>query len=356
MIASPYHESARIITEHIAELAQKVYDLQMKQNSDMMRGYTPYQKQKCLRDEIHNLSYLAEVLSLDSVKLWTSYLQWLKILLVSLGVKNPQTVEHFEIMLQVLKAYLPSSDMPKVQELIAIAITHFQDDVIHEYQGLDPQNPRYDQARNYQNMLLSAQKNKAADYILSLATSAQDIREIYLNILQPVQRNIGLLWHTNKISVAQEHYCTGVTQMVISLLYPKLFDASPKDYRMISACVSGELHEIGLRMVTDIMEIDGWDTTFLGANMPDEGIVETIIEKKADLVAISVTFPLNLHKAESLINLIKGDALAAKAKILVGGYPFLTDDSLWQKIGADACAADASLANSVARNLIQRPA
>jgi methanogenic corrinoid protein MtbC1 len=90
--------------------------------------------------------------------------------------------------------------------------------------------------------------------------------------------------------------------------------------------------------------------------MPDEGILETILEKKADLLAISVTFPLNLHKAESLINLIKSDALASKTKIMVGGYPFLADDSLWQKIGADAYAADASLANSVARNLIQRPA
>jgi methanogenic corrinoid protein MtbC1 len=259
-------------------------------------------------------------------------------------------------MLQVLEANLPLSELPKVREMIGIAVTYFQDEDTQEYHGLDPQNPRYDQARNYQNMLLSAQKRKAADYILSMATGTQEIREIYLNILQPVQRDIGLLWHTNKISVAQEHYCTGVTQMVISLLYPKLFDAGPKDYRMISACVSGELHEIGLRMVTDIMEIDGWNTTFLGANMPDEGILETILEKKADLLAISVTFPLNLHKAESLINLIKSDALASKTKIMVGGYPFLADDSLWQKIGADAYAADASLANSVARNLIQRPA
>lgn len=356
MTISPYQESAALITEHITEYAQQIFDTQMQRNISMMKAYGPYQKQKCLQDTYYNLQYLAETLTLNSDKLWEDYIVWLKTLLISLKVKTADTAEHFRILLEVLKPSLPASDLPQVQNLIEIAVQHFSREHVPEFEGLSAANPRAKEARQYIKLLLSAQKNKATEFILDLATDAQAIRDIYLNILQPVQREIGMLWHTNKISVAQEHYSTGVTQLVISLMYPRLFDASPKNYSLVATCVSGELHEIGLRMVTDIMEIDGWDTTFLGANMPNQGILETIIKQKTDLVAISVTFPLNLHKAESLIDMIKSNSQAAQTKIMVGGYPFLTDEALWQKIGADAYAKDASLANAIARKLMEKTA
>ena len=37
---------------------------------------------------------------------------------------------------------------------------------------------------------------------------------------EPVQHEIGRLWQINHISVAHEHYCTSVTQMIMSELYP----------------------------------------------------------------------------------------------------------------------------------------
>ena len=63
-------------------------------------------------------------------------------------------------------------------------------------------------------------------------------------------------------------------------------------------------------------------------------------EQRADLLAISVTFPLNLHKAEDLISRIRRDETLDPLKILVGGYAFMQDAALWQKLGADSFAID----------------
>ncbi len=348
-----YAESIRIIQMKKNELAERIFQLQMQRNLRLDEGYTPYQKSKCLQDALYNLEYIAESLSMDSDEIWINYLNWLKTLLITLGVKASDIAEHMLIISEVLEEYLSEHDLDKIRKLIEIAVKIFYNQDVELRQSLDKGNPRYTEAKRYMNLLLSSRRNDAIQYMMSLASDKHAIRDIYLNILQPVQREIGFLWHTHKISVAQEHYCTGVTQLLVAQFYPLIFDATDKDLKLVGTCVSGELHEIGLRMVSDIMEIDGWDTVYLGANMPNGGILETIARERADLVAISVTFPLNLHKAEDLIAKIRANSDTAKTKIMVGGYPFLTDAGLWKKIGADAYAIDASMADSVARKLVK---
>ncbi len=351
MNISRNEEAVNILNTRKAELAEAIMQSSVK--DDSIRNYTPYQKQKCLQDINYNLQYLSEALLLNSDSLWEDYIRWLKFLLLSLGLNKYGLAGHFSVMGEVLQQYVPSEAAEKIRTLTAQASDIMLSDEFFQAKALIESSPFYAEAIKYMNYLLSSQKHKALQLINELADGGISIRNIHLDILQPVQREIGNLWHANKISVAQEHYCTGLTQLAIAQLYPRLFNANPKHHSMIGTCVSGELHEIGLRMVTDIMELDGWDTTYLGANMPNEAIVNTIAERKVDLVAISVTFPLNLHKAEDLISRIRSHPDTQKAKIMVGGYPFINDPSLWQKIGADNFAADANLASKIADSMME---
>ena len=34
--------------------------------------------------------------------------------------------------------------------------------------------------------------------------------------------------------------------------------------KFVGSCIDEENHEVGLRMVSDILELDGWDTYFFG--------------------------------------------------------------------------------------------
>jgi len=107
--------------------------------------------------------------------------------------------------------------------------------------------------------------------------------------LQRTQYEIGRLWQTNRISVAEEHYCTACAQFVMTQLYPYIFRSERNGRRMVATCVGGELHEIGVRMVADFFEMEGWDTYYLGANTPARDILDTIAKREADIVGISVT-------------------------------------------------------------------
>jgi methanogenic corrinoid protein MtbC1 len=177
------------------------------------------------------------------------------------------------------------------------------------------------------------------------------VRDIYIQVFQRVQREVGQLWQTNQISVAQEHFCTAATQMIISQLYPYIFTSDRKERRVVVSCVGGELHEIGARMVADFFEMGGWDSYFLGANTPLSSILKTITEQRADILAISATMTFHVDKVAEIIRSLRANP-DNTTLVLVGGYPFNLSPDLWHKIGADGYAPDADSAVPAAERML----
>jgi methanogenic corrinoid protein MtbC1 len=179
------------------------------------------------------------------------------------------------------------------------------------------------------------------------------VKDIYLQVFQPVQHEVGRLWQTNHLSVAQEHFCTAATQLIMSQLYPRIFGANRNGLRMVGTCIGSEMHEIGVRMVADFFEMEGWDTYYLGANTPTNSVLRMLAEKRAQLLAISATMTFHISAVEQLIKAVRGDSRLKDVRIMVGGYPFNVDPVLWKKIGADGCGADAEQSERAAKALVQ---
>lgn len=200
--------------------------------------------------------------------------------------------------------------------------------------------------------LLNNQVKDAGELIHRLVDNGTEIKDIYKYIFQRSQYKIGRLWETNSITVAQEHFCTAATQMIMSQLYPHIFSSSKNGKKIIATCIGGELHEIGIRMIADIFEMSGWDSYFIGANTPADSIIETIKSTDADILAVSASMTFNIPAVEELVSRTKENIPSEKIKILVGGRPFNISTELWKKTGADGWAPDADEAVNVAENLI----
>ncbi len=92
--------------------------------------------------------------------------------------------------------------------------------------------------------------------------------------------------------------------------------------RLLAAWVEGELHDVGARMVADFFEMDGWDTTCLGANTPGDALIEALRARGATLVAISATLDVHVHTSAELIAAVRASPDLAHVRIIVGGRPF----------------------------------
>ena len=139
---------------------------------------------------------------------------------------------------------------------------------------------------------------------------------------------------------------------MMSQLYPFLLAAPPHGHVLVATCVSREQHGIGMRMVADFFEMAGWESYYLGVNTPTNSVLQTVIERQADVLAISTTMTFHLGLVRELIAAARNTSTIARTKILVGGGPFNLVPDLWKEIGADGYGRDAIEAVHVAGQLV----
>jgi len=206
--------------------------------------------------------------------------------------------------------------------------------------------------QKYLSALLAKDRHVAERIINACLDEDISIKDIYLSVFQPTQMEIGTLWQHNKISVAMEHYCTAATQFIMTRLYDHIFSTEKNGCSLVATSVSGELHELGIRMVSDFFEMEGWHTYYLGANTPKQGVVDMINESDTDVLAISTTIYFHIPKVAELIEFVRTNVSSNKLKIMVGGNAFNMNPLLWQQVKADAYAANAQDAINQSKKLI----
>lgn len=318
---------------------------------ELEQRYGGIARAKSLQDAGYHLAYLAEAVDKDDTALFVDYVAWAKVMLARRNVLAADLAFHLECMRDALADILPAELCPPARRMIEHALQRLPEMPEELDSLLDPDQPHALLAQQYLQALLRGERHIASKLILDAAQRGVPVKEIYLNVFQRTQREIGRLWQVNKISVAQEHYCTAATQLVMSQLYPYIFSGDRTAGAFVATCVAGDLHEIGIRMVADFFEMSGWDTFYLGASTPDASVVQTLIERKAVALGISATITYHLHGVQQLIETVRATPACADTVILVGGYPFNLSPELWRSIGADGCSRDAAGAIDLAGKL-----
>jgi len=332
-------------------LAVQMVGREFLRHPELEQRYGKIGREKCLKDAGYHLAYLAEAIAAGNAALFRDYIGWAKVVLA----KRRVPVSDLAGLLVTMKETLREMLAPELRELPC----EYLDAGLQQLPELPGDIPTFivegspdaTLAGEYLQALLRGDRRVAHQLILDAAHQGKAVRDLYLNVFQRTQYEIGRLWQVNEISVAQEHYCTAATQLIMAQLYPYIFGSEKKGGTLVATCVSGDLHEIGARMLADFFEMEGWDTHFLGANVPTPSVVQILIERRATLLGISATITYHLRAVEELIAAVRRAPACREVKIIVGGYPFKIAPELWRSVGADGFAEDASQAVALANRL-----
>ena len=349
-----FKQASQTIVDQLDVLARLAVDQQYALQPEIWKFYNQAGYTKSLRDAGYHFSYLAESLAANDPVLFLDYIAWAKVLFAGLRFQSQALTAMLGCMNQAVRETLPPDLAGAAYSYIDAALKHLSHTADRPDSFLLPESPQYELATKYLNVLLRGDRHSSSQLILEAVAHGASVKDIYLNVFQPCQQEIGRLWQMNQVSVAQEHFCTIATQMVMSQLYPHIFAAKKTGHRLVATSVGGELHEIGVRMVADFLEMDGWDTYYLGANTPTESILLAIEEREAEVVAISATISFHVSKVTELIENIHSSLSHLPVKLMVGGYPFNISSGLWQQVGADGYARNALEAVTVAHRLIEK--
>lgn len=176
-----------------------------------------------------------------------------------------------------------------------------------------------------------------------------NFHDLYLQVFQQALYKVGCLWETGQMTIAQEHLATAITRRVMGQIYGQVtahitarrMFVSAMGRTMVAACPADEYHDLGLRMVSDFLEHEGWQVYYLGANVPSEDIIQMVHTQRPNLVTLSITLHQSLMQTRDIIRAIRTLPNGTRTKILVGGQAISCAPDMTARLGADYTAHDA---------------
>lgn len=303
-----------------------------------------------VRDMEYHLEYLIEALELHDASLFADYIAWTAGVFEHHGLSKGLLRQTLEAMQAALSAREDDTEREAIRTILEQGLAGIEGVRPAIESFIDPGKPHGKLLKQYTAALLQGERQKASALVEEALDLGTPVKELYLQVFQPSQYEIGRLWMTNAISVAEEHYCTAATQLIMSQLYPRIFSSARRGLSFVACCVGGELHEIGMRMVADFFELEGWDTYYLGANTPVSTLNDYIAGKKPDVLGLSMTLSKHLGMLNEIVENVRRGF--PNLKIIAGGYAFLQDPALAGKLGLDGFAPDAEEAVVLAESLV----
>ena len=151
-------------------------------------------------------------------------------------------------------------------------------------------------------------------------------------LLVPLLREVGDRWHGGSLSIAAEHFGSGLIRQKLSTLLDTLRRGGNSN-RLCCACPPGELHEIGLLMFTLNAAAQGYEPIYLGPDLPLTELAQAVGRSRPELVALSFVQQREPAELKALLEDIMR-AVAGRCPVLIGGSGLLGRTELVRAAGA----------------------
>lgn len=122
--------------------------------------------------------------------------------------------------------------------------------------------------------------------------------------------------------------------------------ASKKVGKYVLGTVQGDIHDIAKDIVGFMLDLNGFEVTDLGVDVPPEKFVESVRETGAKIVGLSGFLTLAFDPMKDTVAALKAAGLN-DVKVMIGGGQI--DETIRQYTGADAYGKDAMAAVALAK-------
>ncbi len=163
--------------------------------------------------------------------------------------------------------------------------------------------------------------------------------QLYLQVFEPALQEIGHRWAVGDLTVADEHLATAVTHQLLDEVSQRMRTVPWGGRLAVVTSTPDELHALGVRMVADFLEADGWEVLQLGASTPAEDLLDLVEREAPDMVALSTTTPRSLPGIADVLRHLRS---AHPRPLIVVGGQFWTAEAARtaRELGADVVERD----------------
>lgn len=127
--------------------------------------------------------------------------------------------------------------------------------------------------------------------IINLHISKSGLEKTITQLVYPFLIHIGILWQTNTINPAQEHFITYLIRQKLIVAIDGLGarNQKPNPKKVLLFLPEGELHEISLLFACYLVKLKGHKAIYLGQSLPLSDLKETNESHKPDVILSIIT-------------------------------------------------------------------
>ncbi|MGE0439280.1 MAG: MerR family transcriptional regulator [Gemmatimonadales bacterium] len=136
-------------------------------------------------------------------------------------------------------------------------------------------------------------------------------------VVAPLVREIGDLWHAGRLRIVQEHLASTTIRQVLSGILA-FTPANPDAPLFVSATTSGQRHELGAMLAATVAAAQGWRSLYLGPDLPGAEIGLAAARLRAAAIGLSFVYPAaSADNAQDLAEL--AEAVGRNTPVYLGG-------------------------------------
>ena len=168
--------------------------------------------------------------------------------------------------------------------------------------------------------------------------------------LIPAMEEVGDLFARGEYFVPELLMAARAMSAAVEVLRPALVQSGYESAgTVVIGTVEGDLHDIGKRLVSMMLEGSGFEVVDLGTDVSAEQFVQAAADNDSAIVALSALLTTTLPAMEKTVQALRAATAGRPVRIIVGGAPVTQEFAL--EIGADGSAPDAPGAAALARRL-----
>ena len=312
------------------------------------------QGRQATREDLgYHLEFLQPVIELGVLQPFVDYLRWLESILRSRNVPTSYLPLSLDWFAEFFSTRLPAEDAAIVAAALEASKSELQAANGLPMAYLRGMPEPWDACEAFEEELLAGQHRKAWAIFQQSLEAGQDYVETALHLVQPALYRIGQKWQENKISVSREHLASAIAQGILARGYSHAQPAPRRHGKVVLACVAENDHALGLTMVADALELEGWEVFNLGANNPTKSIAPLVRETGSKLVGLSVSLPRHFSAARETIHQLTAQGGAVRPRIMLGGVAINQFEPLARLLGADSGPSNAKETVKFAHQLLE---
>lgn len=159
----------------------------------------------------------------------------------------------------------------------------------------------------------------AARIVLQADDLGMPLASVFQSVLQPALLTVGEQWAAGILRVGQEHEITEIVRELIAELSRRHAAPPAGGPPILAACVPGERHDLGLRMVVALLRSRGIQVHFLGADVTTRFLLEEIRAREPAIVLLSATMQDRLPAIRETALALCHEAIPIIHAVFLGG-------------------------------------